>query len=210
VSFFSFFFFNERYRAPMTTDPDGAENLLARMRSGDREAAAEFVQRYAMKIRRRARGKLGPSMRRLFDSQEILSTLGRRLDAFIRSGRLQATTAPELWTLVCRITDNALIEKARVFRSLQAREGQGSPLAGRMLQRFRSAERLSSDGPEIEMDRALRSLRSEIDRDILSMWLNGMQLNEIAESLGMAPTAVRKRWQSIREQLREDYLERAG
>jgi DNA-directed RNA polymerase specialized sigma24 family protein len=194
----------------MTTDPDGAAQLLGRMRSGDREAAAEFVQRFAMRIRRRARGKLGPAMRRLFDSQEILSTLGRRLDAFIRSGRLRATTELELWTLVCRIADNAVVEKARVFRSLQAKEGRGSPLAHRMLQQFRDAERATPDGPEMEMDRALRSVRSEIDREILGMWLNGTRLNEVAESMGMAPTAIRKRWQGIREQLEASYLERAG
>jgi DNA-directed RNA polymerase specialized sigma24 family protein len=184
-----------------------AEALLARMRSGDREAAAEFVQRYSARIRRRARSKLGPSMRRLFDSQEILSTLGRRLDAFIRSGRLQATTSVELWTLVCRITDNALIEKARVFRNLQAKEGQGSPLAGQMLQRFRSAEQTTPSGPELEMDRLLRSLDSEVDREILSMWLNGTQLNEVAESLGRSPIDIRRRWQGIRKRVRAHYLD---
>lgn len=184
----------------VTDDPNF---LLTRMRSGDREAAAEFLDRFGSRIRRRVRGKLGPGMRRLFDSQEILSTLGRRLDQFVRSGRLRAESAPELWSLVFTIAENALVEKSRVLRALEAREGEDSPLAHRMLSRLRDVEARSEDGPEIELDRALSVLEPGIDREILSLWLTGHQHNHIAESLGLAPTAVRKRWQKIRERLRE-------
>lgn len=186
----------------LAADPD---LLLERMRSGDRAAAAEFIERFGTRIRRRVRGKLGPAMRRLFDTQEILSTLGRRLDQFILAGRLRAETAPELWSLVFRIADNALVEKSRVFRSLEAKEGEDSPLAYRMLGRLREADGHSPDGPEIELERALGILEPGIDREILSLWLTGHQHNHIAESLGLAPTAVRKRWQKIRERLREFY-----
>src|SRR5690606_30935513 len=106
-----------------------AAALLERMRRGDRDAAAEFLVGYGPLIRRRIRGKLGAAMRRLFDSQEILSTVGRRLDAFVNAGRLEATTTPQLWGLVIRIAENALIEKARVVQSLKAREGEDSPFA---------------------------------------------------------------------------------
>jgi DNA-directed RNA polymerase specialized sigma24 family protein len=183
--------------------------LASRMRAGDREAAAEFLGRYGPRIRRRIRGKLGPAMRRLFDSQDILSTLGRRLDVFVRSGQLQAVSSPELWSLVFRIADNALIEKARVFRGLQAKEGEDSPLARRILGRLREAEGASADGPEIEIDRALQSLPDAIDRQILSLWLQGNEHVQIGACLDMAPTAIRKRWQKIREKLRDLY-ERGG
>lgn len=183
-------------------DPD---LLLQRMRSGDRSAAAEFVDRFGGRIRRRVRGKLGPTMRRLFDSQEILSTLGRRLDLFVRSGRLRAESAPELWSLVFRIADNAMVEKSRVVRSLEAKEGEDSPLAHRMLARLNEAQVHSDDGPEIEIDRALGVLDAGVDREILSLWLTGHQHTHIAECLGLAPTAIRKRWQKIRERLRTLY-----
>ncbi len=181
--------------------------LLARMRAGDREAAAVFTQLYGPRIRRRIHGKLGPAMRRLFDSQEILSTLGRRLDALVGSGRLEATAEPQLWSLVFRIADNALVEKARVFRGLQAKEGEESPLAQRMLARLRAAEHKDADGVEIEIDRALRALDDPTDREILSLWLLGNQHEQIASCVGLAGTAVRKRWQKIREKLREHFGE---
>lgn len=181
-------------------EPDA---LLARMRAGDRTAAAEFVSRFAPRIRRRIRGKLNPAMRRLFDSQEIMSTLGRRLDAFIGARQLAAESLNQLWALLFRMADNSLIEKARVFRSLEAKEGADSPVAHAVAQRLRSAELTDADGPLIEIDRALLSLDNEVDREILSLWLMGSNHNEIGTTIGLAPTAVRKRWQSIRGRLRE-------
>ena len=62
---------------------ENVESLLRRMRNGDREAAAQFITRYEDRIRRRIRGKLNPSVRRLFDSQDIFSTIGRRLDQYV-------------------------------------------------------------------------------------------------------------------------------
>ena len=97
---------------------DGVQLLLDRMRSGDRVAAAVFITRYGSRIRRRIHGKLSPAMRRIFDSQDILSTLGRRLDQYVRFGRLAAASEDELWALVFRMAENAVIDKARVFRRL--------------------------------------------------------------------------------------------
>jgi DNA-directed RNA polymerase specialized sigma24 family protein len=182
--------------------PGEPDILLMRMRSGDREAAAEFLARFGPRVRRRIHGKLGPAMRRLFDSQEILSTLGRRLDICVGSGSLRAASMEELWSLVFRIADNSLIEKARVFRSLEAKEGEDSPLAYRVLQRLKDAEDQGQDGPLIEIDAALRSLEDGIDREILSLWLQGNQLAQIAALLGMSAPAVRKRWEKIRGRLR--------
>jgi len=181
------------------------EALLARMRAGDRTAAAEFVERFGPRIRRRIRGKLNPAMRRLFDSQEIMSTLGRRLDAFIGAGRLNAGSINQLWALLLRMADNSLIEKARVFRGLEAKEGEDSPLAHSVAQRLRAAERLDPEGPLIEIDRALLSLEDGMDREILSLWLMGSNHVEIGTTVGLAPTAVRKRWQGIRGKLREAF-----
>lgn len=181
------------------------EELLYRMQQGDRAAAAEFMQRFGDRVRRRIRGKLGHGMRRLFDSQEILSTLGRRLDRYVCNGQMKATSLPELWGLVFRIADNSLIEKARVFRSLQEREGEDGPVAYTVLQRLRAAERIGDEEPLLEIDRALTALSDPIDREILSQWLMGFEHATIADSVGLAATAVRKRWQKIRETLRELY-----
>lgn len=190
------------------TEPD-VQLLVDRMRGGDREAAAEFLERFGPRIRRRVRGKLPVPMRRLFDSQEILSTLGRRLDRFVASGRVRANTTGELWSLVFRMTDNSLIEKARLFRSLEKREGEDGAFAQHVLGRLRGLERSDSDAPLIEVDAALRSLGPGVERQITTLWLQGHTFAEIGAELGMKENTARKRWESIRHRLR-DLFESGG
>ena len=181
------------------------EDLLMRMRASDRQAAAEFLARYGPRIRRRIRGQLAPAMRRMFDSQDILSTLGRRLDSYVGASRLEAVTADQLWALVFRLADHALIEKVRVFRTLQAREGEDSPFARQVLRRLEQRENEEPDGAVIEIDRAMGLLNDAVDRDILSLWLMGNEHRHIADHIGMLPNAVRKRWERIRDVLRVQF-----
>ncbi len=186
---------------------DGAAvlKLLRRMRAGDREAAALFVTRYGSRIRRRIRGKLSPAMRRIFDSQEILSTLGRRLDLYVRSGKLEAANEQQLWALVFRMASNAVVDKARVFRRLQQVEDEDGVFAQELSSRLRQAQHRRKDGATIEIDRALNLFDDRTDRQILSLWLVGTRHTVIAEHVDLAPTAVRKRWQSIKSKLRERF-----
>jgi len=179
--------------------------LLDRVRGGDREASAEFISRYGPRIRRRVRGKLSPAMRRLFDSQEILATVARRLDQMVASGRLHAVSDGQVWSLVFTIADRSLIEKARLFRTLQAKEGEDSPLALSILRRLKRAEQRDPEGPEIEIDKVLLSLGDRLDRQILGLWLMGRGATSIAAAVDMEPASVRKRWERIRGQLRDAY-----
>ncbi len=184
---------------------DDLDQLLIRMRAGDREAAAEFLNLYGTRVRRRIRGQIAPAMRRLFDSQDILSTVGRRLDRWVGSHRLEACTPEMLWALVFRIAENALIDKGRVFRGLQAHEGEDSPLARSILARLEQSERDQPDGAVLAIDRAMLALDDATDRDILSLWLMGNQHKHIAESVGLPAPTVRKRWEKIRGRLRDLY-----
>jgi DNA-directed RNA polymerase specialized sigma24 family protein len=181
--------------------------LLKLMRTGDRGASAAFITRYGPQIRRRIRGKLSPGMRRIFDSQEILSTLGRRLDHYVKSGKLEARNEAQLWSLVLRMANNAVVDKARVFRRLERVEDEDSPFAHELSSRLRTAEQARKEGAEIEIETALNVLTDRVDRMILSMWLNGTQHKTIAVYVDLAPTAVRKRWQKIRETLHGRFLE---
>ena len=184
------------------------EGLLLRMRSGDRDAAAAFLMRYGSRIRRRIRGKLGPEIRRLFDSMEILSTLGRRLDIYVMSGRLQAANEDQLWSLVFKIADNAMIDKARLFKRLQTVESEDGEFAHDLSMKLRQVDEAREDegGVEIEIDNCIRTLRDATDRRILSLWLTGEPHSNIAAQVDLTPTAVRKRWEKIKVQLKDRLL----
>ncbi len=171
------------------------------MRAGDRHAAAEFVTKYGPRIRRRVRARMNPSMRRIFDSEELLSTMARRLDLFVHEGRMTAENQARLWALVNRIGDNAVIDRYRLIKRLNALEAADGPAAANI--RRRQEPSPDADSSPISLDEVLDWIVDARDRQILMLWLHDVPLGTIAECLMMTATAVRKRWQGVRERLHE-------
>ncbi|MBX3389313.1 MAG: hypothetical protein KF691_07635 [Phycisphaeraceae bacterium] len=180
----------------------GPGDPLDRIRTGDRDAAAEFLTRNEALIRRRYRQKMGRAMRRLCDSQELVSTIARRFDKMVSDGEVRAASERQLWALIFSIGDHALADKGRILQHLERVEGPDSDVAREWRIRFARAERSGPDGMEGELDSMLRSLEEPIDRQILTMWLMGIEQQVIASELSMEPAAVRKRWERIRSRLR--------
>ena len=182
--------------APLSPVP--VTELLSRMRAGDRDAAAAFLVNYGDLIRRRVRGKLGVSVRRMFDSMDILSTIGRRFDSYVRDGKLQAVDEPQLWALLFRMAEAAVIDKVRIVKRLQIAEGEDGAIARELLARIEAVESGTEDGAELILEKALAALRSDDDRTVLTLWLADWPLFRIAEAMNIAPAAARQRWHSIR------------
>jgi DNA-directed RNA polymerase specialized sigma24 family protein len=179
----------------------GLGDLVTRIGTGDREALARFLTDYGPLIRRRVRGKLRASMRRLFDSQDILSTLSRRLDSYVRDGKFAARSEDEFWAMVFKVAHNSVVEKARIVESLRVKEGEDSAFAALMLGKIETApEAVSAAG--IELEDVLAMLKSEEDRTITRLWMTGSNLAQIASHLGFGEPAVRQRWHRIRETIR--------
>jgi RNA polymerase sigma factor (sigma-70 family) len=174
--------------------------LLDRMRNGDREAVGEFVATYGERVRIRVRGRLGPAMRRLFDSHDVLSTVSRRLDDWVREGRLQATSTDELWSFVMTTTRNAIMDRHRVLARLRRVEGEDGEFARVLAAKI---ERDASDLPEANIAECLDHLDDELDRLILARWLAGASHAAIAQAANMPPASARKRWQRIKAKLGE-------
>ncbi|MBL0927610.1 MAG: sigma-70 family RNA polymerase sigma factor [Phycisphaerales bacterium] len=177
------------------------------MRSGDRDAAAAFLVRFGDRIRSRVRAKLSGRVRRLFDSQDILSTVARRLDRFVLSGQLTAANEPELWALVFRLAEHAVVDKARLLRRLERVEGEDSVFASEL--RSRLDDEASEEGDGL-VAAALESTTDPTDRTILSLWLNDLPHAEIGRSVGLSAEAVRWRWHRIRARLQDRLRERAA
>lgn len=177
------------------------DELLARIRAGDRVAAAQFLAANEPLIRRRFRHKLGAAVRRLVDSEELLSTLRRRLDAYVATGRLEAATLAELWSLVFRIGEHSVADKLRVLKRLREAEREDGPVALALQQRLDNGY---ESGPAFEqgVERVLEQLASDVDREIVRLWMCGLELQAIARELGLTPDATRKRWQRIKLDLR--------
>ncbi|MBX3385385.1 MAG: sigma-70 family RNA polymerase sigma factor [Phycisphaeraceae bacterium] len=179
--------------------------MVERMRAGDAEAVAWFIQHYGPLIQRRVRSRLAPSVRRVFDSQEILSTVSRRLLRFVTDGRLHAISEHQLWTLVLRMAQGAVIDKGRIIKRLRSAEGPDSPFAELVLARIEESERggdQALDAAEIRIESLFNALKDPRDKELLALWLHGNQHADIAEHLGTTHAAVRQRWQGVKQTLR--------
>lgn len=179
------------------------QSLIDRVRAGDRNAAAEFVLVHGPRIRWRVRHQLGTRMRRVFDSQEILSTVARRLDQYLCNQTLSSISRERLWALVIRITRNAVADKVRIQQRFNKAEDADRDLGDALRSGIEEAERSGdTDGCNF-IASALSVVSDQTDRAILNMWLNDLTAEEIGFTLGMSGKAVEWRWRRIKARLRE-------
>jgi RNA polymerase sigma factor (sigma-70 family) len=186
---------------PSPLQPNDDE-LLGRIRGGDRGAVAEFIRGHEPLIRRRFRHKLGAALRRVVDSEDLVSTLSRRLDAYVAMGRLTATTQEQLWALVLKIAENSVFDKLRDL--------QRSPVPDRVpvdeVGRGTIPGRYGELAGELRTGRTVEDilrLIPEADRPIAIGWLRDLDFKTIAHQLGTSPEAVRQRWHRIKLELRD-------
>lgn len=177
--------------------------LVQRFRDGDAEAVGEFVDRFGPVIRAHFRRKIGASMHRLVDSQDLLSTIARRLCQRVMNQRIRADDQRELWALVYRIGNDALVDRVKILSRLRSLESEGSPFVQSMRDRLDQSGRAGQREFAEELERLLGLLASSTDRELLVQWLHGKSLADAGAALGINAPAARKRWQRIRETLQQ-------
>jgi len=180
-----------------------SSDLIARMRLGDRTAAAEFLTRNGPIIRQRYRRKIGRSLRRLVESCDVLASIGRRLDHLVVRGSLNLENEAQLWALVVRLGNRVVADQARMLTRLRRSEDEERAWTAAVLARAERGGVVDDEELGEVMETAFASLPSDIDRSILSQWLCGNGHATIAATLGLEPASVRKRWERIRGRLEE-------
>lgn len=179
------------------------ERLLELIAQGNRDAAAVLVTKYEPMIRRRIRARLGGETRRLFDSQDVFSTVCRRFDRFVDGKRVRAATPGDLLSLLSRIAQTSVLDKQRMVSRLDRLEGEDSEFARLVRGRVDHAWKDPS-AFEVDINRWSSLLDSPQDRTILFRHMAGRSLEQVARELGITPELARKRWQLIRARLRKE------
>lgn len=80
-------------------------------------------------------------------------------------------------------------------------ESHEAAWAHSMYARIANADSRDGAGFDTVIDDAMSALESERDRRVLSLWLMGMNHNEIASEMGANPAAVRQQWCRMRQRL---------
>jgi DNA-directed RNA polymerase specialized sigma24 family protein len=165
-----------------------------------RAAAATFLLRHQALIRRRLRHKLTASARTLFDSEDLFSTVARRIDQEVERQRLDILDERHFWALIRRIGENCITDRIR--EDAAWRQAQG-PLA------ITPSDHVND--PEVESSRGLASVAisaaNQSERQMLLLWLFGAPMAAIGSVLGISEGAARKRWQRYRDRTRERFAD---
>ena len=177
------------------------DRLISRVRSGDRQALALFVQHHEAMIRARFRDQFASRQARLFDSSDFFATVFRRIDGLFASfGRGKVQNTDSLTQTLERIMLEAM---ADFSRAAAADHAQGLSFASPV-----ADDRPDADPRAAPLTNALRLAGAAAgleptDCQILRLRADGSGHQAIACALGMSVAAVRMRWHRISSKLRE-------
>ena len=184
------------------------EELLTRIRGGDRYAAAELFDRYGDRLLRRIRRRLRGPVRTLWDSQDIAATVARRLDALVRSEAVHASSEDEVIALVTRIAQNAINDKNRILDRIRSSDAKAEGWAIRLTDDLSRRER--SEDIETVLAEVFHRTPAASERELLSLWLQGLNHAEIARVTGRSHDAVRAQWSRLCRRLNAELSELAA
>lgn len=167
----------------------------------DREELAAFVLEHSERVRAIARRKLRPSTRGAFGSDDVLSTVLRRLDALAAGGLVRAESEAQLWALVRSIAENVSLQRERLLESTLNRSGEDAVFWSQVHKDFRRNS-TDDEGAFVRLYELLMTLHDPDQRQLFMFRLRGVSHKVIAQYLDTTPDAIRQRWHSVAKQLR--------
>lgn len=172
-----------------------------------RAAIARYVLAHKDRVRAMARRKLTAATRRVADSEEVLSSVLRRLDAMALRGSLRFNSEAELWGLIEAIARNTAVSKTRLIERARNLLTQDGPYATELLKRLNACA--TDDEATLLVHRMLGCLKGGEDRQLAALVLRGASHRAIGDLLGFSEVASRQRWKRIRDELVERFREGA-
>lgn len=155
------------------------------------------------RVRALARTRLTGGTRAVFDSEDVLSSVVRRLDSLVERGRLRVTSEDELWALITTIVLNDATSKSRLMERARAMSLDDQEFA-QMLLRRAAACKQDEDADALVLQMA-GSISGGDERQMLLLRLRGASHRAIAGALGISEVAARQRWSQLVRSLVERF-----
>ena len=167
--------------------PTSEADLIARLKAGDEEAAHEFFDRYAARIRRFIANSLGAASAEAEDVlQETFIALADALPFFRGDS--------SLFTFACAIAHRKVLSLIRT-NARRANLMRTAPVAETAAPRETGANR--------EFNRALGEIRPEYREVLILKYVEEIRVSEIARILRLGEHAVESRLARARKALRK-------
>jgi len=169
------------------------ENLLERVRAGDREALQEVIDRYEPLLRRRIRGKLRQVTRSVFATDDALQEARIRADQAFRRGTLTIDDTAQLRAWL-RVTAERVALNAN--RGAE-RSGRLTAEVTRRARVARDPERSPAEKAE-QVDAVLRRVPEPERGMLVDMVLREIPHRIAAWRRGLTAAAMRRRLRRLR------------
>lgn len=146
-----------------------------------------------------ARRRLTLNTRSVFDSEDVFSSVVRRLDGLAAEGELRPQSEAELWALAKQIAMNTAVSKTRLIERARALLTDDGPLAYEVGRRLNAC--LGDDDAGVLVHKMYEALENSAERQIFGLMLRGASHRAVSQLLGISEDACRQRWMTIRRKL---------
>lgn len=187
------------------------ENPTMLVNDGPRRMATEAsrceIANLLLHNREVLRGRVSRKLRQAgvdgIDTEDVLSSVLRRIDMALLRGVLRTEDNREFWAYVVAVTNNVTLNKLRTARVRLI----GVPTRGDEPRRLASRFAGCSDNDEAAelLHDMIMSLRSDTDRELVFWKLSGTSYIAISAATGRSPEALRSQWAKICRQLRASF-----
>lgn len=187
--------------SPETDTVHGLRALFGAGRdaASQRQAVAEFLLANRDLIRSIARQKLSRAARSVFDSEDVFSSVLRRLDLLVHRRGLVLDSEDAFWGLIAVVARNTAISKTQLIEQMRIRLTEDGPYAYEFLKRLNACK--DDDDAAVLVYRMMLSLPSGTDRQILALRQKGSSHAAIAAAMKTTEQAMRQRWKRISDEL---------
>jgi RNA polymerase sigma-70 factor, ECF subfamily len=179
-------------------DAPSDRSLVARLRGGRQDAAAQLYLRYARRLRALAAARCSPLLARRVEPDDIVQSVFRRFFGRVSGGDYDVPPGEELWGLLLVIALNK-IRTEEVFHRADKRDARRE--AGPPLPASREA---AASGEEAHLracvEEALGRL-PEGQRVVVELRVEGHDVGEVARRVGRSKRTVERALQEARSRL---------
>jgi RNA polymerase sigma factor (sigma-70 family) len=137
----------------------------------------------------------------VFDTDDLIATLARRLDELMQTRSVRATSAHQAWALVLSIARHA----AREYRRKETAEQRHRLLVAERADAVEDPHPSTSAAADsqfgLSLNDALESGLDAEDHAILRLRAHGVPFAHIGAAMGLNEAAVRMRWRRLRGRL---------
>ncbi len=169
---------------------DNADNLLERLRNGDATAAEQLIRQYEPYLRMVVRRQLSPSLRRKFDSIDVVQSMWADVLDRFRDSDWSFSNPEQLRAFLAKAARNRFIDRSRQQRrslELELTLGDASDQVAGPTSAKPSQQVQAGDTWQQILD-----LCPPDHHELLEMKRQGFSLEEIAERTGLHKSSVRR------------------